>query len=339
MIRHCMARIQVVSAKRKQLEEEMKLILSQRNTVLPQGETEQLNLLNAEIFKRRENHQKLTQILAALHQHLLRLSSQSQGAANAQRQDDSQPPQPNSSVPSAQADASSSVLPVKDPQTPFNPATTPRQPSTVQSPIINPHVVRSINSGLPTSSPNLNALNIPVAPMVTNSLSGASALNTQMQKLLQVDRSRLPVGVTSNTGLPVMSTESTVTAADPTFQPLQQQLQPSNLNQIMSVLVWEGTLSFNGTGSDGNKKEVHTRVSASSSNASNRWDSSSFVCFTSVLILAPAIQRHGQRPWLCGQRKLQQFLCLISKIGYEERSLFCVHLKRKHLKTKQPIIC
>ena len=270
MMRHCMARIQVISAKRKQFEDELKLILSQRIAILPQGDTEQINLLNAEIFNRREKHQKLTHVLTALHQHLRRLSSQAQDAENAQWQDDSQPPQPNSSVPSAQADASTSALPVKDPQTPFNPATTPRQPSTMQSPIVNPHMVRSITSGLPTSSPNLNALNIPVAPMVTNPLSGPSGLNAQMQKLLQVDRSRLPVGVTSSTGLPVMSTESTATAADPTSQPLQQQLQPSNSNQIAPVLVWEGTLSFNGTGPDGNKKEVLTRVSASSSNAGNR---------------------------------------------------------------------
>jgi len=278
MARQCMARMQAISVKRKQLEDEMRLILGQRNAILPQGNTEQLNFLNAEIVKGRDNYQKLTQILVVLQQHFRRLNSQSQGAANAQRQDDSQPSEPNSSAPLAQADTSPSVLPVKDPQTPFNPATTPRQPATVQSPIVNPHVVRSKTSGVPTLSPNLNAPNIPVSPMVTNPLSGASGLNAQMQKLLQVDRSRLPVGVTSSTGLPVTSTESTVPAADLTSQPIQQQLQPSNSNQIVSVLVWEGILSFNGTEPDGSKKEVHTRVSASSSNASNRWGSPSFVC-------------------------------------------------------------
>ena len=105
---------------------------------------------------------------------------------------------------------------------------------------------------------------------MTNPLPSADGLDVQMQTLRLVDNSCLPVGVTSSTGLPVMSTESTATAADPTSQPLQQQLQPSNSNQIAPVLVWEGTLSFNGTGPDGNKKEALTRVSASSSNAGNR---------------------------------------------------------------------
>lgn len=256
----------------------MKLIIGQRNVILPQGDTEQLNFFDAEIVKRRDTYQKLTQILVALQRFFRRLDSQSQDVANAQKQDDSEPSQPNSSAPMTKAETSPTVLPIKDPPTPFNPATTPRQPSTVQSPIVNPRVIRSITSGVSTSSPNLNPPNTPVAPMVTNPLSGVSGLTAQMQKLLQVDRSRLPVGVTSSTGVPVMSTESTVMAVDP-IQPLQQQLQPSTLNQIVSVLVWEGILSFNGTGTGGSKKEVHTRVSASSSNASNRWGFSSFVCF------------------------------------------------------------
>ena len=270
------AQIHAISVQRKQLGDEMKLILNQRSVLTTQGNIEQLNLYNVEFIKRRDKYQKFTQILVALHRQLSLPNPQSQGVL---RQDDSQPSQPNSSAPLAPADNSPSVLFTKDPQTPVNPATTPRQPSATQSPNINPQMtpVRSIsNSGVPTSSPSLNPLNIPVAPTITNSLSGASGLNAQMQKLLQIDRSRLPQGtsVTSSTGVSAMSTEPTVTAGNAISQPLQQQLQLSNPSPIVSVLVWEGILSFNGTGSDGSKKEVHTRVSASSSNASNRCGSS-----------------------------------------------------------------
>ena len=270
------AQIHAISVQRKQLGDEMKLILNQRSVLTTQGNIEQLNLYNVEFIKRRDKYQKFTQILVALHRQLSLPNPQSQGVL---RQDDSQPSQPNSSAPLAPADNSPSVLFTKDPQTPVNPATTPRQPSATQSPNINPQMtpVRSIShSGVPTSSPSLNPPNIPVAPTITNSLSGASGLNAQMQKLLQIDRSRLPQGtsVTSSTGVSAMSTEPTVTAGNAISQPLQQQLQPSNPSPIVSVLVWEGILSFNGTGSDGSKKEVHTRVSASSSNASNRCGSS-----------------------------------------------------------------
>jgi hypothetical protein len=47
--------------------------------------------------------------------------------------------------------------------------------------------------------------------------------------------------------------------------------QPQGVSTPQPVLVWEGILRFNGTGSDGQKKEVHTGVSASSSNAGNRY--------------------------------------------------------------------
>ncbi|KAF5359261.1 hypothetical protein D9756_003233 [Leucocoprinus leucothites] len=278
-LRPLMAQMHIILTKRKQVEEDVKKLLARRQAAATQGNTEQLSLCDAEIAKHRENYQRMTQALTLFQQQARRLQPQSQGATNPQGQEASQPPQPGSGAPQiTRAVTSPSAPAAKDPQTPFNPATTPRQPSVVQSPNMNPQMTpgRSISTtGVPASTPNSNPSN-PVPPMMSTSLSSTSGLNAQMQKLLQLDRNRQPQGMAPSTSAPAVPTSEggmnnnpTPMVTNATPQPPQRQAQPFNASQIQSVLVWEGVLSFNGTGSDGNKKEVHTRVSASSSNASN----------------------------------------------------------------------
>jgi hypothetical protein len=112
-----------------------------------------------------------------------------------------------------------------------------------------------------------------------------------MQKILQLNQNRqmpLGTGMAPSTSGQAMPTEGGMNndgpaTLNPAPQPAPQPGQVSNPSQVQSILVWEGVLSFNGTGTDGNKKEVRTAVSASSSNAVNRYGLPDFLWLSEML--------------------------------------------------------
>ncbi|KXN84566.1 hypothetical protein AN958_12312 [Leucoagaricus sp. SymC.cos] len=289
-----MHQAQLMLAQRKRIEDETKLLQARRQLAMSQGNAQLVSLCDAEINKRKENFSKLSQALAALHQQARRVQAGPQNTApQAPEAQASSPPKPNptpnpTAPPMARAVTSPSALATKDPQTPFNAntATTPRQTPGVQSPNINPKVTpaRSISaSGVPAPTPPNPPTNPPTNPppsMMSSAVASANGLNAQTQKLLQLDRNRQA--------------------------PL-----------VQSVLVWEGTLTFNGTGSDGNKKEVHTRVSASSSNAGNShsgtWPSS----MTLVPAMTPAVSIPEFQDWI---RRTKPVLCTFKARSPEDET-------------------
>ncbi|KAJ3562709.1 hypothetical protein NP233_g9408 [Leucocoprinus birnbaumii] len=339
-LRLLMTQMQPILQKKQQIEEEVKMFHAGKQAAVAQGNTQQANMCDVEIAKRREAHQKLNQALLFCQTQVRRMQAQAQSATGApgtavttdqQGQEAAQPPQSSpSALPISRTVTSPSAPNTKEPQTTFNSATTPRQPSVVQSPNMNPQMApaRSISaSGVPPSTPNPNPnppQNNTAPPMMPGSMS--SGLTAQMQKLLQANRNRNPSGSDIGPGPnapPMPAVEggnSTGMMPNPTSQPSQQQpAQPpnGNPNQIQSVLVWEGILSFNGTGSDGNKKEVHTRVSASSSNASNShantWPSSMIL----VPAQTPAVSIAEFQDWI---RRTKPVLCTFKARTPEDES-------------------
>lgn len=291
-----MQQAQFIVTKRKQLEEEFKALAARKQSAMAQGNGELSNQCDIEINKRKEQFVKLNQALAALQQQARRVHSAPQNT-NPQGHEGTQTAQTNPTAPPMARAVTSPGTLSKEPQTPFkpNPATTPRLPPNVQSPNQNPQItpVRSISaSGVPTSPPNPGVgsppNNLPPqptpAPIPKPGVASAS-INAQMQKLLELKRNQqIPLGAsmapstsvqgsTSMTSSEMGNNNNNGAVSNPAPQPIPPMAQNPNSTQVQPILVWEGILSFNGTGSDGNKKEVRTGVSASSSNASNRYAS------------------------------------------------------------------
>lgn len=276
--RQIMQQLQFVVAKRKQLDEDHKTWAMRKQVAITQGNAEVLNLCDKEILKCKEQFVRCNQALSVLQQQARRLQQSAPQNSNSQGQD---PPHPNIN---ATQGVRATAFPPQEPQTPLNPnlTTTPRQSSTVQSPNQNPQTIPAGASGTVSPTQNPGAAS-PTNTLMTQLMSGtvpktpsSSVLNAQMQKLNELRDPPRGGGMTSGQGLPgMLPTEGGTNSNNgPVIPPLQQPTQnPQLLAQIQSVLVWEGILSFNGIGSDGNRKEVRTGVSASSSNASNRYAS------------------------------------------------------------------
>jgi type II secretory pathway pseudopilin PulG len=311
-VRQLMTQMQFVLAKRKQVEEGLKLMSTRKEALMAQGNTPALNMLESEITKRREGLQKLSQALQVLQAQARGLQRAApQGTTPQAQQESSQPIQTNPSAPQlARAVTSPSAITTKDPQTPFNPnpATTPRQTPGVQSPIQNAQMthMRSIStSGVPPQNTTPGPPNNAAPPPMKSTPSNASGLNVQMQKILEIDqrnRQMPPGNMAPSTSGQVMPTEAgmnnntSVHTMNPAPQQSPQQPQLSNTGSAQSNLVWEGVLTFNGTGSDGNKKEVHTGVSASSSNAANRCVCPKRITFRLLTYYMLVMHRRGPNP-------------------------------------------
>ncbi|KAF9452329.1 hypothetical protein P691DRAFT_772324 [Macrolepiota fuliginosa MF-IS2] len=331
-IRHqIMQQAQMIIAKRKQLDEEFKALNARKQSAMAQGNIDVSNHCDIEINKRREQLGRLNQALAALQQQARRVQSAPQNP-NPQGQDAAQPVQ---APPMARAVTSPGTV-SKEPQT-LNPnaATTPRQSSSMQSPSQNPQITpaRSIStSGVPASTPNAG-MGSPAGPptqsvpaSIPKAVPPSAGLSAQMQKLMDLNRNRtMPVGAgmspsaNAQAGAGMTSNETSVnanngTAMNPTPQsqpqpqpqPQQSTMQSPSTNQGQSVPVWEGILSFNGTGSDGNKKEVRTGVSASSSNASNSHPETWPSTLTLLPAHTPAVSIPEFQDWI---RRTKPVLC------------------------------
>ncbi|KAF5359258.1 hypothetical protein D9756_003239 [Leucocoprinus leucothites] len=124
--------------------------------------------------------------------------------------------------------------------------------------------------------------------------------------------------MTPSTSAPVVPINERGMNNSPAPMAANTKAQPSgNPSQIQPILVWEGALSFSGTGSDGNKKEVRTRVSASSSNASN---SHSDTWPPSMILLpaqTPAVNIPDFQDWI---RRTKPVLCTFKARTQEDET-------------------
>lgn len=263
-------RASVILPKKRQLEEECNRLLSQKQAAMAHGNTEAAAACDQQLNMRKDQLAKVGQYLVTLQQQALQAQHQNQ--TNTTGQDSSQAAQTGLAAPAPPRIAMSPIVP---PQGPFSstPVIKHRSTPSIQSPTHN-------DSSLPTATPNPGLSSPAIKPA---SHMASAALHTtpsfaaaQIHNLNEASRHR--PGSIGPSMSPRMNGPANVAEAGIPHNNNSNNSnnnggmqQPQGVSTPQPVLVWEGILRFNGTGSDGQKKEVHTGVSASSSNAGNRY--------------------------------------------------------------------
>jgi hypothetical protein len=262
-------RMSLLLPKKKHLEEECTRLLAQKQAAIALGKADAVAACDQQLNLRKDQHAKISQYLVSLQQQVRQAQLQSQ--ANTPGQDSSQTTQTGLAAPALPRVAMS-------PQGPFSstPVIKHRSTPSVQSPNHNESTLQTASTNPGLSSPATNPT--PHMASATHHTTPSFAA-AQIHNLNEASRHRPgsigpsmsprtngPPANVAEAGIPQNNNNNNNNITNNSGMQ-----QPQGIPAPQPVLVWEGLLKFNGTGSDGQKKEVHTGVSASSSNASNRY--------------------------------------------------------------------